>query len=185
MPRGYLNRTALSESSKINPQAFHFTGYNVSNPKAPFKYTSRRFAPANITWPPKGIQFDVYFKAPSNAPSQHQAVQVTVTYEMYDGIPLLLKYVSLKAVGSAGIVVQAAITSTEYLNLNNQWADGANWLIVETDFPHSSQVSWNTDPKASHMPGSKQPVLNCTFTNVFTVQLSETFQSFKVSIFIM
>ena len=91
IPRAYLNKTALATNIKDDPSAFHMFAYKTSVPQAPFKYTPRRGAPTTIVWPPKGVHIDVLFKAPPDAPQAHQSVQVNVSYEMYDGIPLLLK----------------------------------------------------------------------------------------------
>ena len=52
-------------------------------------------APTDIQWPPKGIHLSVYFKAPHFAPLSHKYVTVVVNYEMYDGIPLLAKWLDV------------------------------------------------------------------------------------------
>ena len=179
IPRAYLNKTALADEIHLDTNAFHFVSYTTSPPEAPFPYTPKRFAPKDIVWPPKGLRLNVTFKAPSTAPPAYQQIQVVVTYEMYDGIPLLVKWVTMFA--SPAQYVKAAITSVEYLNLNQQWAtSGYNWMFIETDAPHGASVIWDTDKSASSMPGSFQPVVNCTFTNYFTVTMNEVFVSYKV-----
>lgn len=190
MPRAYLNMTALQNDIHPDPDAFHFVSYTTHTPEAPFAYTPKRHAPKNIVWPPKGLRQDVKFQAPSTAPAQHRMVDVIVHYEMYDGIPLLFKWVEVVAQSSLTEIVKASIITTEYLSLNKQWAKedvAYGWLKLETDFPHSSQIQWGTDPSVKLMPGSAQPIVNCSFTNYFTVDVSYqiqvhhgTFLSFKV-----
>ncbi len=182
IPRGYLNRTALAADTHLDHQAFHFVSYSTSPPQAPFPYSPRRFAPKDIVWPPKGLRLEVTFKAARTAPAAHQAVTVVVTYEVYDGIPLLAKWLTVSASPEgAAERVKAAISSVEYLNLNHQWAtSGYNWLFIDTNAPHGASVSWGTDPTAHNMPGSFQPIVNCTFTNYFTVTTNQAFESYKV-----
>ena len=62
-----------------------------------------------------GIRLNVDFKAPTWAPEYHQSIVVTVTYELYDGIPLLAKWVSVKAYPPAVNEVKVAFISVEYL----------------------------------------------------------------------
>ena len=78
--------------------------------------------------------------------------------------------------------VEAAITSVEYLNVNQQWSQDPDygWIFIETDAPHGASVEWGLDKEQSKMPGSFEPSVNCTFENPFTVKLTQTFESYKV-----
>ena len=89
---------------------------------------------------------------------------------------------TVSAGSAAANNVEAAITSVEYLNVNQQWSSNPvyGWTFIETDAPHGASVAWGLDPEAPHMPGSFEPIVNCTYTNYFTVKMSETFESFKV-----
>ena len=197
MPRGYMNRTNLAENCTYDPNAFHFVNFAISSPQAPFNYRPMRGAPSNITWPPKGQRLDVHFKAPQWAPYYHQLVDVTVHYEMYDGIPLIVKWISVTAQKEASKTVEVQVYSVEYLAVNQQWAPvgyngnkgnppiyqmptGYGWMFVETNEPHGTEVVWGSDPSMTSMPGSYQPVVNCTYQMTPAIPISEGFISFHV-----
>ena len=116
----YFNRTAFWQNMTVDAQAFHFVSYEVGTPTAPFPYTPRRFAPADIQWPPKGVLLSVYFKAPTTAPTSHQNVTVVVNYEMYDGIPLLSKWLDVIDTSGRGDI-DLSFNSVEFLAVNQPW----------------------------------------------------------------
>lgn len=182
IPRAYLNRSALANDKNADPLSFQFVQYKTMPPVAPFPYKPNRGAPKQIQWPPKGLRMDVLFKAPATAPIQHQGVKVTVHYEIYDGIPLLSKWISVQKSSNQGQDVRVSVWSTEELHVNWQWADqGYKWLYIETDQPHGTQVSWGLDPAAGQMPGSFEPFVNCSYQLTASVNLGNTgFESFKV-----
>ena len=177
--RAYLNRTALAADISPSPGSFQFHSYRTMPPEAPFPYTPRRSAPRDITWPPKGLRLDVLFVAPQSAPVSHH-VSVTVHYEMYDGIPLMSKWVSIGS-NSVDSFLNVSLYSAETLHVNQQWSkQGYDWLYVETNEPHGTLVTWGTDPASSEMPGSFEPVVTCTYDGTPAVPLETTFESFRV-----
>lgn len=116
----YFNRTDFWNMKALDTRAFHFTGYDVGVPQAPFAYTPKRFAPSDIQWPPKGIHLSVNFKAPAFAPLSHKYVTVVVNYEMYDGIPLLVKWLDVIDLSSRGDI-DLSFSSIEILAVNQPW----------------------------------------------------------------
>jgi hypothetical protein len=116
----YFNRTDFWRNKALDTRAFHFSTYEVGIPKAPFAYTPIRSAPADIQWPPKGIHLSVYFKAPYYAPLSHKYVTVVVNYEMYDGIPLLAKWLDVIDTSSRGDI-DLSFNSVEILAVNQPW----------------------------------------------------------------
>lgn len=180
MNRGYLNRTALAEDISLNSDAFHYVSHRTSKPEAPFAYRPKRFAPADIVWPPAGLRLDVVFGAPIWAPAYHQRVTVTVHYEMYDGIPLLSKWVSIDGMPEVRDRVEVFVNSVEYLAVNWQWAhSGYGWLHVENDVPHTS-ATWFHENSERAMPGSFQHAINCSYKGSGLVPLKDGFESFRV-----
>lgn len=181
IPRAYLNRTGLALDMKQDENAFHFIDYKMVKPEVPFPYTPQRGAPKDIAWPPKGLRMDVSFRAPSWAPMYHKDVSVTVHYEMYDGIPLMAKWLTVKTGHVAMRKVALGIHSVEYLSVNWQWADhGYRWLHVETDRAHGTKVEWTTEPSHSLMPGSFEDVVNCSYSLVPYLPIDGVFKSFQV-----
>jgi hypothetical protein len=116
----YFNRTDFNKNKALDSTAFHFSSYEVGKPKAPFSYTPKRSAPTNIQWPPKGVHLSVYFKAPYFAPLAHKYVVVVVNYEMYDGIPLLVKWINVIDTSGRGDI-DLSFNSVEVLAVNQPW----------------------------------------------------------------
>ena len=116
----YFNRTEFWRNKEPDTLAFHFASYKVGIPKAPFAYTPRRSAPSDIQWPPKGVHLSVYFEAPFYAPLSHKYVTVVVNYEMYDGIPLLVKWLDVIDTSGRGDI-DFSFDSVEVLAVNQPW----------------------------------------------------------------
>ena len=98
----FLNRSALAASAAADPAAFRYVSHSTAAPVAPFSWTPGvRGSPSNVAWPPKGLRLDVVFEAPPTAPAAVRAVRVVVHYELYQGRPILAKWVSVSHNGSA------------------------------------------------------------------------------------
>ncbi|ELU18638.1 hypothetical protein CAPTEDRAFT_226414 [Capitella teleta] len=181
VPRAYLNRTALAQDIHANPRAFHYVSHSTSAPQAPFAYKPKRGAPKDIVWPPAGLRLDVRFRAPFGAPSVHQEVTVVLHYEMYNGIPLMAKWLTVEAPSNAQENINLTILAVEALAVNWQWAEqGYNWLSIETDQPHGTEVQWSIDPQQHLMPGSFQYNVACSFKPIPSLPLTEFSESFRV-----
>jgi len=75
-------------------------------------------------------------------------VTVVVHWEMYDGIPLMAKWVTMSGLPEVHDKLEVFVLSVEYLAVNWQWApDGYGWLHVENDVPHTV-VQWSRDPES-------------------------------------
>ena len=168
----YLNRTALK---LINDSyAFQFANYSISEPVAPFHWKpGLRHSPADAKWPPEGLTLNVQFNPPEKVYlPEHANVYVNVSYEMYVGIPLLAKWVTVGYHGTSfvridGVKVEYLATQKPYAPFSysptplptehDTGAYTSSWLYVETSIPHGSVVSWGSDPKA--IAGADQPLL--------------------------
>lgn len=197
----YLNRTGLEFT--VNPNAFHFSAYTNSSPETPFHWEpGLRHAPSDVNWPPKGLTLNVKFVGPkANMPT------VYVHYEMYQGIPLLAKWVSVEYASEPAVVVdhvtvEYLATQKPYAPLDygpspGPWEHGpgitSSWLYVENNTPHGTSVLWSSDPQIALSPGADEPLLNCSYTQGpgvvmgkagsrrgFRSQLLSVFESFRV-----
>jgi len=85
-------------------------------------------------------------------------VTVVVHWEMYDGIPLMAKWVTVTGLPEVQDKLEVFVSSVEYLAVNWQWAlAGYGWLNVENDVPHTN-VHWAVD-SVGHLPGGFQVLL--------------------------
>ena len=88
----------------------------------------------NIDWPPKGIHLKLYFKAPKS--------EVIVNYELFDNVPFLSKWVTVKA----NKKLKFRIDLVEKLSLNWQWSQqGYDWLQIVPEQPRGTKVEWITE----------------------------------------
>jgi hypothetical protein len=90
------------ETMKSWPNSFEFTGYETGEPEERFPWKRVRHHAPGAQWPPKGKSLKLHFKPPS--PSYENTklsewlknIQITICYEMYDGIPALSKWLIVK-----------------------------------------------------------------------------------------
>jgi len=84
-----------------------------------------------------------------------QMVTVVVHWEMYDGIPLMAKWVTISGLPEVRDKLEVFVSSVEYLAVNWQWAPaGYGWLDIENDVPHTT-VHWSVD-SVGQLPGGFQ-----------------------------
>jgi len=89
-----------------------------------------------------------------------QMVTVVVHWEMYDGIPLMAKWVSVSGLPEVQDKLEMFVLSVEYLAVNWQWAPaGYGWMHVENDVPHTV-VEWSVD-SSRRLPGGFQVGFHC------------------------
>ena len=124
-----------------DPKAFQFTGFTTDKPKTSYPWKPKRGAP-DVPWPPKGLTLSATFQPPASA-AKYKGLTVTVHYELYEGIPVLAKWVTV-ANGSAGEVSVDAMTC-EILAATEQ---EKHRLGVESDFAFAGMQTtyWENDP---------------------------------------
>jgi hypothetical protein len=111
-------------------------------------------------------------------------VTVVVHYEMYDGIPLLAKWLDvIDTTGRSNI--DLSFNSVEILAVNQPWSPfDQSWLYVETDQPpdRGTNVSWTYDVEINTIPGSFPPLVNCTYQtdHLLVIPLAKKVTSFHV-----
>jgi hypothetical protein len=89
----YLDPSWLEQMTS-NPEAFQFTGYSTGEPKARYHWEHKRHV-ANVPWPPRGLELTANFQPPESINEKYKGLTVSVHYEMYEGIPLLCKWVTI------------------------------------------------------------------------------------------
>ena len=178
----YLNRSLLNLTA--DPNAFQYAGYSSSPAEATFHWEpGLRHSPLTSQWPPRGLTLSLKFLPPSSVKPEHSGVTVLVNYEMYVGIPLLVKWVTLvygSPYGEAPILVNQV--SVEYLATQKPYnlldygeyplpfqhdhvGTTGSWLYVQSSEPHGSECSWIADSRAGVDYGADEQVLTCNYTS--------------------
>ncbi|MCX6925841.1 MAG: hypothetical protein NT154_21940, partial [Verrucomicrobia bacterium] len=130
--RGYLEPAWLA-SMTASTNSFRYVGHRLGRPAARYPWKPR-YGAAPVAWPPKGVRLTVDFQPP-NSPAHSNSlsgVAISLYYELYDGLPVLAKWLTISNGGSAAITVD----KLEVENLAVA-SDQRLRLMVECDQVHS------------------------------------------------
>ncbi|MBM3237681.1 alpha-galactosidase [Candidatus Poribacteria bacterium] len=139
----YLDPSWLEQMTS-NPDAFQLTGYSTSEPKARYHWEHKRHA-ANVPWPPRGLELTANFQPPENLGEKYKGLTVSVHYEMYEGIPLLCKWVTITNGSGAEIIVEAV--ESEILAVTEQ---EQHRLHIESDYAFYSMNTTHWGPDSEY-----------------------------------
>lgn len=147
------------DTLRADPEAFQFTGFEVSQPQIPFDWKRVRHHAAGAVWPPKGIHLRMDYTMPSE---KEQGVRLSVHYELYDGIPVFAKWLTVFNAGDTAFTVNSftseILAAVEYggsVEARKYTAPPPN-IHVETDYAFASMevrdanhhvVHWEPDPE--------------------------------------
>jgi hypothetical protein len=102
------------DSMKTEPQSFRFEDYETGSIKARFTWKKRlQWMPEDRPWPPPGKSLILTFRGPKE-PSKTQDgnnkhlgdLIVRIHYEIYDGIPLMCKWMTMENRSDRSILLQ-------------------------------------------------------------------------------
>jgi len=88
----YLKPEWLARMTR-DPAAFMFTSFEIGKTVERFSW-KRRHGVNDAPWPPPGVSLTLNFAAPADD-ARLKGVGVAVHYELYDGIPLLAKWITI------------------------------------------------------------------------------------------
>ncbi|MEM6803410.1 MAG: alpha-galactosidase, partial [Bacteroidota bacterium] len=154
----YLDEGWLAEL-EVEENALQFESFSIRKAEAPFEWKKLRHHDSTLHWPPKGIQLQMDYHMPEGA---NHEVLLSVFYELYDGIPLLSKWIHIKNLSQEEIRLDSFSTeilaAVEYASTVESRAfdiPPPN-IHVETDFAFASMeakdanhhvVHWEHDPE--------------------------------------
>ncbi len=126
-------RSEWVDRMTADPTAFRFASFEAGNTKARFAWKRVRRAD-DLPWPPPGISLVLRFEHPDR-----KGVAVFVHYEMYDGIPLLAKWLEIRNGSKDPITVNTftseILASVEYESqVEDAGAAGNPYIQVESDY---------------------------------------------------
>jgi len=91
------------DSFTADPNAFTFVDYRVGKIEAPFAWKRTRYS-EDLPWPPPGASLRLRFRPPTD---RLAGVTISVCYEIYEGIPLLVKWLAIHNGGPKSIRLNA------------------------------------------------------------------------------
>jgi len=98
--RAYLLPAWVQSMTNV-PGSFQFTGFTHGTTQAPFLWKRTRPAP-NLSWPPPGTSLNLQFHGTDAATHN---ISVTVHYELYDGLPVIAKWLTVQNQSAAEITL--------------------------------------------------------------------------------
>jgi hypothetical protein len=143
------------ETMKRDPSAFVFTGFEIGKTQERFPW-KRPTRLSHLPWPPPGVSATLRFVAPEG---KLAGVEVEVHYELYDGLPLLSKWVVVKNHGSGPVrlnrftaEILGAVEDESVVDPTSHWTTPN--ITVSTDYAFgggtlegaNKAVHWVTDP---------------------------------------
>lgn len=140
-------------SMTASPQAFVLEKIETGMPVERYPWSRKFHAPA-ADWPPKGLRLTLTFAPPHNIP-QATGIAVRVNYEIYDGIPVIAKWIEVENSGTRPVLLRDM--ECEVLAVNQ---DQVSRLHVESDYSFalanadpqgSALMHYAGDPKAYHV----------------------------------
>jgi len=122
--------------------AFCLTGIHTSKPEAWLHWVPME-SNSHAPWPPKGLRLSMDYEAPDTLENL-EGLKVTVHYEIYDGLPVIGKWLSFTNGGTTPITLER--TLIEELAFADEWA---NKVFVESEYNHFHAIPlrWSVDPE--------------------------------------
>ena len=128
------------EELVADPHAFVLQRVETGKPEAWLQWEPAN--PANTSpWPPRGLRVSMEYAAPPGSP-ELEGLRVTVHYEIYDGLPLIGKWLSFANFGDTTVKLDR--TLIEELAVTDENADK---VFVESEYNHfrAVPVRWSVD----------------------------------------
>ena len=120
--------------------AFQFREYRVDETEISYPWVRRRSATSSV-YPPEGVTLTIAFSPPPSVDS----LRVCVHYELYQGIPVLSKWITIRNEGQKPIQLDAL--SCEILAVNEQ---EKHRLHVESNYAFSGVETTQWGPDADY-----------------------------------
>ncbi|MBN1351861.1 alpha-galactosidase [candidate division KSB1 bacterium] len=149
---GYLLSEWL-DSMSTDPQAFQFAGFETGKTSERFHWHRKRYA-ADLPFPPTGVSLRLDFKPPRN---KLAGIELSIHYEMNDGIPLLCKWVTIQ--NKSERPIQLNTITTEILaavEYESSVGNPEQWIYpnihVESDYAFYGMLPRNADKTTHWVP---------------------------------
>jgi len=157
----YLTEEWISNMKQDSLSPFVRTGYKSGEIEPRFEWKKRlEWMPKDLPWPPSGKSADFIYTAKEEN-SLVKGIKVIVHYEIYDGIPLMCKWITVENNSAEEIVINSYTSEIlAFAEAESSVGDKKNWILpgvyVETDYAFGGSMSsescyeksvwWTPDP---------------------------------------
>jgi hypothetical protein len=144
--KNFLAKEWIPEMKADTASPMKLSGYIHGNTVARFGWKKRpEWIPNEMQWPPPGKKIDFTYAAKDTSASL-SSVKIVIHYEIYDGIPLISKWITVENESGQEIVIDTY--TSELLALSEEESavgDKKNWILpnlyVETDYAFGGSMS--------------------------------------------
>lgn len=193
----YLNEDWLA-GMKPAENALEFVGYKVGKPAERFSWKRLRHHAPHVKWPPPGVHLALEFK-PVLGETDQRDFRVHVHYELYDGVPVFCKWLTVENTSSESLEVDHFASEILAIVEHDSRVESRpgvslpkpDSIHVETDFAFGGFTSenanrhivhWRTDPEYSSQVNYKREtpcllMVEPTYGPAQSVPAGETFES--------
>lgn len=91
---------------KVVPDAFRFMGMTVGTPIERYPW-QQKFNAVAAAWPPEGLRVTMHYVAPAGIDEKHREITIDVHYEIYDGIPVMCKSLTVNNGSDAEVMIES------------------------------------------------------------------------------
>ena len=200
------------DQMRATPGAFRFVGFHVARPAERFAWKRVRHHAPDATWPPEGVYLRMDYAAsgemskealPDRAAktAQTERVRVSVHYELYDGVPVMSKWITVHNPTDEKITVDRLTSELLAVVEDSNWVEKRDGvplprpqsLHVETDMAFGGfqsansnrhVVHWRNDPQFHTQVNYRREtpcllVVEPTYGPAQDVEPGGTFESFR------
>lgn len=154
-------QTEWLDDLEANPDAMRFSGFAVGNIQERMAWNQVRHHAPDAVWPPKGVHLSMEYETGNAAAGNAPQLGVSVHYELYDGIPLLAKWIEVHNRGAEPVRLERFLSeilaAVEYSSdvEDREGAARTPNLHVETDYAFLAMsamnagrhaIRWKPDP---------------------------------------
>lgn len=139
-----------------DPSAFQFVGFEVGEPEERFGWKQVRHHAPDVVWPPKGVYLRMDYRLPDQVAAQAGGIEVSVHYELYDGIPAYSKWITVQNNTTEAINIDtftsevlAAVEAASWVETRGVQMPTPN-IHVETDYAFGGMTPENTSRLSVH-----------------------------------
>jgi hypothetical protein len=144
--KNYLAQEWISVLKPDSLSPYRLSGFRTGEITPRFEWKRRtEWMAQDMPWPPAGKRVDFTY-LPKNAGDSSKSIKVTIHYEIYDGLPLICKWVTVANDSKKEIILDSY--KSEILALTEEESvvgDKKNWILpniyVETDFAFGGSTS--------------------------------------------
>jgi hypothetical protein len=146
--------------------SFQYTGYETQKIQKRFEWSKHaEWLSLDADWPPPGIELILHFKSPEEMTTK--GLTVHVHYEIYDGLPLICKWITLENRSGRDVVlnrfiseIMAATEGDSHVEISDGWL--LPNIHIETDYAFNNSL-YN---------GEKEHTVHWMRDTTYTTQIS-------------